>query len=446
MSDRLFGTDGVRGVANTELTAELAYRLGRAAVRFLGKDLFIGKDTRRSGDMLEAALSAGIMSAGGNAHVAGVIPTPAIAYFTRTGEYDGGIVISASHNPPRYNGIKFFSSQGFKLPDALEDEMQAYVEAGCPLDEQPVGSELGRLIEYPNAATEYIKNAVELFRGWGLDLAGLKVVVDAGHGAAWQTTPETLRRLGAEVVALNDGYTGDDINVECGSTNLDELKAAVREHGADIGLAHDGDADRLQAVDAEGHEVDGDQIEAICAVDLKGRGLLANDTVVSTVMCNLGFKKAMEREGIKVVCTKVGDRYVLEEMRANGHILGGEQSGHMIFLEHNTTGDGLITALNLLAAMRRSGKALGELAAVMDRYPQVLLNVEVADKSVYETSEAVVAKIEETKASLGQDGRVLVRASGTEQLVRVTVEALDDETAQAAADAIAAEIRKADQA
>ena len=444
MGDRLFGTDGVRGVANTELDAKLAYGLGRAAVKFLGKDLFIGKDTRRSGDMLEAALSAGIMSAGGNAHVAGVIPTPAIAYFTRTGEYDGGIVISASHNPPRYNGIKFFSAQGFKLPNELEDEMQAYIEAGCPLDEQPIGAELGRLIEYPNAATEYIKNAVELFREWGLDLAGLKIVVDAGHGAAWQTTPETLRRLGAEVIALNDSYTGDDINVECGSTNLDELKAAVREHGADLGLAHDGDADRLQAVDADGNEVDGDQIEAICAVDLKGRGLLANDTVVSTVMCNLGFKKAMEREGIKVECAKVGDRYVLEEMRAGGHILGGEQSGHMIFLEHNTTGDGLITALNLLAAMRRSGKTLGELATVMERYPQVLVNVEVSDKTIHETSEAVVAKIEETKAALGQDGRVLVRASGTEQLIRVTIEALDDETAQAAADGIAKEIRKAD--
>ena len=444
MSDRMFGTDGVRGVANKELTPELAFALGRAAVRFLGPRIFIGKDTRRSGDMLETALSAGIMSAGGDAYAAGVIPTPAVAWFTANGDYDGGVVISASHNPPRYNGIKFFSSEGFKLPDALEDEMQAYVEAGAPLEGEVVGSAVGRRIEVGDAGERYARRAVELFEGWGLDLAGMKVVVDCGHGAACETTPAALRALGAEVIALNTSYNGDDINVECGSTNLTQLREAVLEHGADIGLAHDGDADRLQAVDALGNEIDGDQIEAVCALDLKGRGMLAGDTVVTTVMCNLGFKKAMERAGIGVVCTKVGDRYVLEEMRAKDYILGGEQSGHMIFLEHNTTGDGLVTALNLLAAMRRSGKPLHELAAVMERFPQTLVNVPVSDKTVFETSADVVAKIAQVEAELGDDGRVLVRASGTEQLVRVLVEAADDETASRTAHEIAEAIERAD--
>lgn len=444
MGGRLFGTDGVRGVANTELTVELALGLGRAAVKYLGTDIVIGRDTRRSGEMLESALAAGIMSAGGNAYVAGVLPTPAVAFLTNRDAYNGGVVISASHNPPRYNGIKFFDANGFKLPDALEDEMQAYIEAGCPDDQAIEGEKVGHRFDLPGADLEYVQNAIDIFTGWGLDLAGLKIVVDAGHGAAWQTTPLTLRRLGAEVIALNDDFSGDDINVECGSTNLAQLKAAVVEHRADIGLAHDGDADRLQAVDRNGNEVDGDQIEAICAIDLKQRGLLVNDTVVSTVMCNLGFKKAMEAAGIQVVCTKVGDRYVLEEMRAHGHILGGEQSGHMIFLEHNTTGDGLITALNLLAAMRRARRPLHELAAVMEHFPQSLVNVEVADKQASQEAPAVIAKIAEVEKALGSDGRVLVRPSGTESLVRVLVEAADDTTAQAYAEQIAAAISEAD--
>ena len=444
MSKRLFGTDGVRGVANTQLTTKLAFDLGRAAVRFLGKKLVIGKDTRRSGDMLEAALMAGIMSAGGDAYLAGVIPTPAVALITSRGDYDGGVVISASHNPPKYNGIKFFSSEGFKLPDELEDKMQAYMESGCPAETEIVGESVGKSHVIEDARELYISNAVESVGSQGVDLHGVKIVVDCGHGASCETTPEALRRLGADVVALNVTYNGDDINVECGSTNLAQLKKAVVDEGADLGLAHDGDADRLQAVDRFGNEIDGDQIEAVCAVDLKSRGLLPHDTIVSTVMCNLGLKKAMEREGIGVVCTKVGDRYVLERMRADGYVLGGEQSGHMIFLQHNTTGDGLITALNLLAVVVRSGKPLDELVKVMEKFPQALVNVPVDDKEVFETSDDVRAKIDEMRQKLGDDGNILVRASGTEQLIRVMVEAESIELANDVASEIASEISKAD--
>ncbi len=446
MSHRIFGTDGVRGVANVELDSKLAFDLGRAAVRFLGKQIVVGRDTRRSGDMLGCALAAGIMSAGGNVFDAGVIPTPGIALLTSTGSYDGGVVISASHNPPKYNGIKFFSSEGFKLPDELEDRMQQFIEDGCPSDEPVVGDAVGKLEVLADARERYIANAVESLGSQNVSLEGLKIVVDCGHGASCETTPEALRRLGAQVVALNTSYNGDDINVECGSTNLAVATQAVLAEGADLGLAHDGDADRLQAIDELGNPVDGDQIEAICAVDLRDRGLLDGNAIVSTVMCNLGLRKAMEREGIGIELTKVGDRYVLERMREKGYVLGGEQSGHMIFLTHNTTGDGLITALNLLAALKRSGKKMSELAQVMTRFPQSLVNVEVADKGIFESDPAVVAKIAEETAALGSDGNVLVRASGTEQLVRVMVEAADDETAARVANSIADAIREADAA
>ncbi len=444
MSHRIFGTDGVRGVANAELDSKLAFDLGRAAVRFLGKRIVVGKDTRRSGDMLGAALAAGIMSAGGQVFDAGVIPTPGIALITSTGDYDGGAVISASHNPPKYNGIKFFSSEGFKLPDELEDQMQQFIEDGCPCDDPVIGTAVGKLEVLADARERYIANAVESLGSQNVSLEGLKIVVDCGHGASCSTTPEALARLGAEVIALNTSYTGDDINVECGSTNLAQVKQAVLDNHADLGLAHDGDADRLQAIDELGNEVDGDQIEAICAVDLRDRGLLDGNAIVSTVMCNLGLRKAMEREGIGIECTKVGDRYVLERMREKGYVLGGEQSGHMIFLHHNTTGDGLITALNLLAALKRSGKKMSELGQVMTKFPQTLVNVEVADKGVFETDPAVKAKIDEETAALGSDGNVLVRASGTEQLIRVMVEAADDDTASRVAGAIADAIREAD--
>ncbi len=440
MQKRLFGTDGVRGVANTELTCELAYKLGRAARRFLGKRIVIGRDTRRSGQMLEAALSAGIMSAGGDVYLAGIIPTPAIALLTSKGDYDGGVVISASHNPPKYNGIKFFNSQGFKLPDALEDEMQVFVEQDATLDEEVVGRAVGRSYILENAEEVYISNAIETSFSDSATLKGLTIVVDCGHGASYMTTPEALRRLDANVIVLNESFNGDDINVECGSTNLEQLKEAVVKYGADLGLAHDGDADRLQSVDRFGNLIDGDQIEAICAVDMKARGVLANNTVVSTVMCNLGFKKAMEAQGIEVITTNVGDRYVLERMIADGLVLGGEQSGHMIFLDQNTTGDGLVTALNLLASMRRAGKPLHELAKVMQRFPQALINVEVEDKiAAFESSELQGA-IEKAKEFLGNDGNVLVRPSGTESLIRIMVEAADMKTAEGVAKNIAASI------
>ncbi len=447
MAKRLFGTDGVRGIANTDLDAKLAFDLGRAAVEFLGKELVIGKDTRRSGDVLEAALAAGIMSAGGNVHLAGVIPTPAVALLTRSGDYDGGVVISASHNPPRYNGIKFFNADGFKLPDALEDKMQAFIEAGAVVSGDVVVGELvGKSAVIDDAMERYVAHAVEPLIEDGIDLSGMKIVVDCGHGAACRTTPEALRRLGADVVAMNTDYNGDDINVECGSTNLEAVKAAVAEHGAIVGLAHDGDADRLLAVDEQGNEVDGDQIEAICAIDLKERGKLTGNAVVSTVMCNLGLIRAMKREGIGLEQTNVGDRYVLERMQEKGYILGGEQSGHMIFLEQNTTGDGLVTALNLLSVMVRTGKPLSELASAMERFPQTLINVEVADKELHETSEPVIVVIDAVKERLGDDGHVLVRASGTEQCIRVMVESTEDETAYVAAREIADAIEEADKA
>ncbi|MGI6217926.1 MAG: phosphoglucosamine mutase [Coriobacteriales bacterium] len=442
MSSRLFGTDGVRGVANTELTADLAFRLGKAAVRFMGRKFVIGKDTRRSGDMLESALVSGIMSAGGHAYLAGVIPTPAVALLVSRGDYDGGVVISASHNPPKYNGIKFFNENGFKLSDSLEDEMQAYIEAGCPSDTAVEGRAVGKLHVMENASEKYISNAIKCMDG--MDLKGMKIAVDCAHGASCYTTPDALRSLGAEVVAINTTYTGDDINVDCGSTNMKQLRDTVLACHADLGLAHDGDADRLQAIDELGNEIDGDQIEAICAIDLRDRGLLENGAVVTTVMSNLGLRKAMEREGIGVVSTKVGDRYVLEAMRDGGFVLGGEQSGHTIFLQHNTTGDGLVTALNLLAALKRSGKTLHELSQVMKKFPQSLVNVPVVDKTIFETSDSVVAKIDEHRDALGADGNILVRASGTEKLIRVMVEAKDDETAARIANDIADAIAKAD--
>lgn len=446
MAERIFGTDGVRGVANVQLDAELAFDLGRAAVRFLGKRLVMGRDTRRSGDLLGAALAAGVMSRGGDVYDAGVIPTPAVAFLAKKGSYDGAVMISASHNPPEYNGIKFFDADGFKLPDALEDEMQSFIDMGCPAGDggEPVGEGLGKMHILSDARDRYIDNAVDSLDGQDASLVGLRIVVDCAHGASCVTTPEALSRLGAEVIALNTSYDGDDINVGCGSTDLGQVKAAVLENGADVGLAHDGDADRLQAVDELGNPIDGDQIEAICAIDLRDRGLLDGNAIVSTVMCNLGLKKAMEREGIAVECTKVGDRYVLERMREKGYVLGGEQSGHMIFLQHNTTGDGLITALNLLSILKRSGKKMSELSNVMARYPQVLLNVEVGDKGIFENDDGVAAVIEQERQALGEDGSVLVRASGTEQLIRVMVEASDDETASRSASRIADAIAEAD--
>lgn len=435
---RLFGTDGVRGIANKELTCEKAFALGQAAVVFLGGNIVIGKDTRLSGDMLEAAVMAGIMSMGGTAFTAGVIPTPGVALLVRELHCDGGIVISASHNPPEYNGIKFFDAQGFKLPCALEDEIEDYVVSGkAAASELPVGAGVGVAIPIDDAAELYIEHAVASVAEQGVRFDGLKIALDVGHGASAVSSAEALERLGADVRVINDEFDGTDINVACGSTHLGPLRDLVAETGADVGIAHDGDADRVMFVDAQGAEIDGDMVEAVCAIDLSRRSLLPKNTVVSTVMCNLGFTHAMRNAGIEVIQTQVGDRFVLEAMREHELAIGGEQSGHMIFLEHNSTGDGLVTALQFLAACQRAGGTVAEAVGVMQRFPQELINVKVADKHALEGNEAIARAVAEAEAELGDDGRILVRPSGTEPLVRVMVEAADDETAKRYAEAIA---------
>ena len=440
---RLFGTDGVRGVANKELTCETAFKLGQAAVAFQGKTILIGKDTRLSGDMLESAVASGIMSMGGTALLAGIIPTPAIALLVRELHCDGGIVISASHNPPEYNGIKLFDAQGFKLPDAVEDEIEAFVaRGGAAADELPAGDAVGVALPVDDACELYIAHAVATVADEGIDLAGLKVALDVGHGASCMTSAEALRRLGADVTVVNEDFDGTDINVQCGSTHLGPVCDLVAEIGADVGIAHDGDADRVMLVDAHGNEIDGDVVEAVCAIDLKERGLLAGNTAVSTVMCNLGLAHALRDAGIELVQTKVGDRYVLEAMREGGFVLGGEQSGHMIFLEHNSTGDGLVTALQFLAACKRAGKSIADAAAVMTRFPQTLVNVHVKDKHAVDGNAAVAAAVEAAEAELGDSGRVLLRPSGTEPVVRVMVEAASAEEADRHAHAIAAVVER----
>ena len=446
---RLFGTDGVRGVANTELTAPMAYRLGQAAVYFLGKSIVVCKDTRLSGDMLEAALVAGITSAGGTALLAGIIPTPGVALLVRELGAAGGAVISASHNPPEYNGIKLFDSKGFKLPDEVEDRIEGFITAGglegvveraVAAGEEaamPSGNDLGFSIPVAQACEIYIDHAVKSIEAQEISFEGMKIALDTGHGASSLTSPEALRRLGAEVIVINDDFDGMDINVQCGSTHLEPLRQLVAEVGADVGIAHDGDADRVMLMTAEGDEIDGDMIEAVCALDMKERGVLSGNTAVSTVMCNLGFVHAMRDAGIDVVQTKVGDRYVLEEMRTKGYAIGGEQSGHMILLEHNSTGDGLMTAVQFLAAIQRSGKTVADACAVMTRFPQELINVRVADKEGVAARPDVVAAVAAAEERLGDNGRVLLRPSGTEPVVRVMVEALDPTLAKECAEAIA---------
>ena len=427
---RLFGTDGVRGVANIDLTCPLAFRLGQAAVRFQGPRIIVGKDTRLSGDMLEAAVCAGITSMGGTALLAGIIPTPAIALLTKQLECDGGIVISASHNPPEYNGIKLFDRQGFKLPDEVEDEIQAAIESGTLDAERPAGDAVGVIEQVPDAIDRYVRHAVDSVLNLGVDFKGLKVALDCGHGASSNTSPSALEQLGATLFVMNDDFNGVDINVECGSTNLDPLKAFVAEVGADVGIAHDGDADRVMLVDAQGNEIDGDMMEAILALDMKKRGALPNDTCVSTVMCNLGFVRCMAANGIEVVQTKVGDRYVLEEMRAKGFAVGGEQSGHLILLEHNSTGDGLMTAVQFLAALNRLEMSAGDAAKLYERCPQELINVRVSDKHAVDDNPAVKAAKAAAEQAMGEAGRVLLRPSGTEPVVRVMVEAVDEADAK----------------
>jgi phosphoglucosamine mutase len=425
---KLFGTDGVRGVANTELTPELAFRLGRAgASLFTEQDkqptLVIGRDTRISGEMLEAALIAGICSAGGNVITVGVVPTPAVAYLTRILGADAGIVISASHNPAADNGIKFFCGDGYKLPDAVEERLERLVLSENDEIPRPTGSGVGTVMRKPEALDMYIDYVTTTTQQ---DFRKLKIVIDCAHGAAYEVAPRAFRRLGANVIVLNAKPNGTNINVECGSTHPEALQKAVVEHGAHVGIAHDGDADRLIAVDEKGNIVDGDFILAICGMHMMKKGVLKEDTLVATVMSNLGLHLAFKNAGGKIITTQVGDRYVLEAMREHKLSLGGEQSGHIIFLDHNTTGDGIITAIQLVSAVKETGKSLSELAGVMSRLPQVLVNVRVKDKTGWDQNLAIKAVITDVETQLGDNGRVLVRPSGTEPLIRVMAEGPDE--------------------
>lgn len=440
---RLFGTDGVRGLADKNLTAALALKLGAAAAQVLTKDrrsderrptAVIGRDPRASGEMLAAALSAGLAYAGVDVLRVGVLPTPGVAFLTKDYGAALGVVISASHNPMPDNGIKFFSAGGRKLPDSVEDEIEA---AMAELSDQgPTGTGVGRIIEEAGDARQrYLAHLAESVT---TDLSGIKVVVDAANGAASAVAPLAYEAAGAEVVAIFNQPDAYNINDNCGSTHIDKVQAAVLEHGADLGLAHDGDADRCLAVDAQGNVVDGDQIMAILAVGMKEDSDLRHNTLVATVMSNLGLKLAMQREGINMVETKVGDRYVLEELGRGGYSLGGEQSGHIVLPDFATTGDGTLSGLRIMARMASTGKSLAELASVMTVLPQVLINVPVSDKSAVLSDDAVVAAKTEAENELGDSGRVLLRPSGTEELFRVMVEAENKEQARKVAGRIAA--------
>ena len=424
---RLFGTDGVRGVANDELTPLLAMQLGQAGAYVLTKEnkhkptIMVGCDTRISGDMLANALMAGICSVGANAVYVGVIPTPAVAYLTRKYKVDAGVVISASHNPVEFNGIKFFDGNGYKLPDSLEDEIETIIKSGMNEIKFPIGSNVGKIKYRTDAREEYINHSVQSVN---VDLSGLKIVVDCAEGAAYYTSVEALRDLGGNIVPLHNMPDGTNINANCGSTHMQELQARVVYEKADIGLAFDGDADRLLAVDEMGNIVDGDQIMAIVGMHMKENHELVNDTIVATVMSNLGFFLMGEKNGIHMEQTKVGDRYVLERMKEIGASLGGEQSGHIIFLKENTTGDGLLSALHLLKVIVETGKKLSELAGIMEVLPQALVNAKVPNhkKEHYMEYPEIADAIQKLNNKFAGEGRVLIRPSGTEPLVRVMIE------------------------
>lgn len=424
---RMFGTDGVRGVAGAELTIELATQLGQAGAFVLTREkehqptLIVGCDTRISGGMLASALMAGICSVGANAIYVGVLPTPAVAYLTRRHKVDAGVVISASHNPMEFNGIKFFNGDGYKLSDELEDEIEAMIKNHMKDVTLPIGSGVGRIdyrFDIRDEYVEFVKKCVPV------NLHGLKIVADCAEGAAYYTSVKALRELGAELIPIHVNPDGTNINANCGSTHMDELKARVVYEKADIGLAFDGDADRLLAVDEHGSLVDGDQLMAICGNYMKQKGTLKKDTIVVTVMSNLGFTIMGQENGIHVEKTKVGDRYVLENMRENGYNIGGEQSGHIIFLDDNTTGDGLLSALHVLQVMVDTKKKLSELASVMEIYPQALVNAKVPNhkKEYYMEYAEIEEAIQKLEQKFHGEGRVLIRPSGTEPLVRVMIE------------------------
>jgi len=437
---RLFGTDGVRGLANVDLTAELALDLSVAAAHVLGEAgafeghrprAVVGRDPRASGEFLEAAVVAGLASAGVDVVRLGVLPTPAVAYLTGSTGADLGVMLSASHNPMPDNGIKFLARGGIKLDDAIEDAIEARVGEEW---QRPTGAAVGRVFDDGQGFETYVSHLV---RSAPNRFDGLKVVIDCANGAASQTAPEALRRLGAQVITVASAPDGLNINLNCGSTHMEGLQREVVGHRADVGIALDGDADRCLAVDANGDLVDGDQILAILALAMRDSGRLSNDTVVATVMSNLGFVQAMVRERIAVEQTKVGDRYVLEAMKAGGHKLGGEQSGHVILSDHATTGDGTLTAVMLLARVAQTGKTLGDLAGAMTRLPQVLVNVKDVDKSRAASDPVVQSAVAEATKRLGDTGRVLLRPSGTEPLVRVMVEAESSDTAHEIAHSLA---------
>ena len=428
---RMFGTDGVRGIANKELTAELAYKLGRAGAFVLTEGahkpkILVGKDTRISGDMLESALVAGILSVGGEAIILGVIPTPAVAHLTRKYNADAGIMISASHNPVEYNGIKFFDNRGYKLPDDLEDEIQRVIESGFEGVPSPTGTDVGKRRIEVGALDDYkdfAKNTV------AVNFDGLKVALDCANGANYKAAVDTFRDLGAEVYVINDNPDGTNINEKCGSTHPEELMEYVVKKGCDVGFAFDGDADRCLAIDEKGNLINGDMILALCGKHLKTINRLKDDTVVVTVMSNLGLDIAFMNIGINAVKTKVGDRYVVEEMIKGKYVLGGEQSGHIIFLEYNTTGDGLVTALQVASIIQKEKKSLSKLCSIMKELPQVLVNAKVPNekKNIYLEDEEIKAEIERIEKQMQGRGRVLIRPSGTEPLVRVMLEGEDQE-------------------
>jgi phosphoglucosamine mutase len=443
---RLFGTDGIRGKVNTSpMTPETVLRVGMAAAKVLKKKhgrnmVLIGKDTRLSGYMIESALTSGICSMGMNVTLVGPMPTPGVAFLTRALRVDAGIVISASHNPFEDNGIKIFSSDGFKLPDALEDRIEKLVKDDGILRRRPDGAGIGKAFRLEDATgryIEYIKSTIPK----GVTLEGLKVVVDCANGAAYKVTPWVLKELGAEVITINDRPNGVNINNECGSLHLDALSEAVRRHGAHVGVAHDGDADRTMFCDENGNVVDGDHVLGMWAVEMKKEGRLKGNTVVATVMSNLGLENYLKSHGIKLIRTKVGDRFVTERMLQENYNLGGEQSGHIVFFDYNTTGDGPITALHVLYLMKKKSRPLSALAGEIDLYPQILINVPVKKKTDLQAHPEIQEAVKKAEERLGDKGRVLVRPSGTEPKIRVMLEGIDKKLIKRLGENIARVIR-----
>ena len=440
---RLFGTDGVRGSANKDLTPELVFSLGKSASLVIAKShgkgrakAVVGRDPRASGEMLEAALIAGLATVGVDVLKVGVLPTPAIAYLTKYYGADLGVVLSASHNVFSDNGVKFFSKDGKKLPDDVEDEIEKNLETVVP---HPTGSEVGRVKEMADAYEAYLAHLLETVKTGALK--GLKIAVDCANGAASEVAPDLYSRAGAQVIAIHNAPNGININDNCGSTHLESLIETVKKNNCDLGIAHDGDADRCLAIDNEGNVIDGDHILALLAHDFKQNGNLSSDTVVSTVMANLGFKIAMKSASINVIETAVGDRYVLEAMEEKNYVLGGEQSGHIIMRNHSTTGDGLLTALHLMNAVSSTKKSLKELAGIVNKFPQILINVADVDKAKIDNAE-LVAAVKKAENDLGEKGRVLLRSSGTEPLIRVMVEAETMKQAQDIAQSLAGIVKK----